>query len=73
MKLSDDHGMELEVEHLGDVEYNNKTYTLLFPLDNNEAQLALIVEKIGEDQYIPVLDEKILETVYSIYEQQKND
>lgn len=70
MKLSDDSGLNIEVEKLGEVQLEGKDYVLLYPVEENEAQLALIVEKVGDNAFVPVMEERILQMVYTRYTEQ---
>lgn len=68
MNLKDDFDLDVEVELLAEIPYEGKEYTILFPLKDNDDELVLIVEKIGENQFIPVMDEKVLQEVYEIFQ-----
>ena len=74
LMLVDDEGNETRFEHIATLDYDNEWYILLQPevLDEDMDDEEVIVFKIGTDSegndlFVPVEDEKVLDGVYQVY------
>ena len=72
--LVDEEGKETQFEHIATLDYDNEWYILLQPvvLDEDMDEDEVIVFKIGTDSegndlFVPVDDEKVLDGVYQVY------
>lgn len=70
--LTDDQGNELECEYLDTVNYKDKDYVVLYPLDQDEDEGDVIIFELveaddGSDEYITVEDEDLLDEVFEEY------
>ena len=72
--LVDEEGNETEFEHIATLDYDNEWYILLQPvvLDEDMDEDEVIVFKIGTDSegndlFVPVDDEKVLDGVFKVY------
>jgi uncharacterized protein YrzB (UPF0473 family) len=71
--LIDEDGREVEFDHLITVEYQGRAYVALMPMEEVEGiaedevlMLRIETDETGEDHYVPVEDEKLLETVFEL-------
>ena len=76
--LHDDEGNEEQFEFLDLVEYQDKQYIVLFPVDDDDMEIVILqVEEIEgneeEEAYIAVEDEAILDSVYGIFKERFKD
>jgi len=70
--LTDDEGNELECEYLDTVNYKDKNYVVLYPLDQDEEDGDVIIFELveaddGSEEYITVDDEALLDEVFEEY------
>jgi uncharacterized protein YrzB (UPF0473 family) len=70
--LTDEDGNELECEYLDTVNYKDKDYAVLFPLDQDEEDGDVIILELaenedGEEEYLTVEDEGLLDEVFDEY------
>lgn len=78
LTLHDDDGNEEQFEFLDIVEYQDKQYIVLFPLEDDDNEIVILqVEEIEgndeEEAYIAVEDEKILDAVYGVFKERFKD
>ena len=78
LTLYDDEGNEEQFEFLDLVEYQDKQYIILFPVDDDDMEIVILqVEEIEgneeEEAYIAVEDEAILDSVYGIFKERFKD
>ncbi len=70
--LTDEDGNELECEYLDTVNYKDKDYAVLFPLDQDEEDGDVIILELaenedGEEEYLTVEDEGLLDEAFDEY------
>lgn len=72
--LTDDEGNELECEYLDTVNYKDKNYVVLYPLEQNEDEddgdviiFELVEGEDGSEEYVTVEDEDLLDEVFEEY------
>ena len=78
LTLHDVEGNEEQFEFLDLVEYQDKQYIILFPVDDDDMEIVILqVEEIEgneeEEAYIAVEDEAILDSVYGIFKERFKD
>lgn len=78
LTLHDDEGNEEQFELLDLVEYQDKQYIVLFPVEDDDMEIVILqVEEIEgneeEEAYIAVEDEAILDSVYGIFKERFKD
>ena len=74
--LTDENGVDTDFEYLDCVEYNDKEYLVLLPVDDEESGIVILeVEPVDEENenYISVQDTDILNTVYGIFKEKYQD
>lgn len=72
LTLHDDEGNEEQFELLDLVDYQDKQYIVLFPVEDDDMEIVILqVEEIEgndeEEAYVAVEDEAILDSVYGIF------
>lgn len=77
IKLNNEFGEELKFHFLNLVEYKEKEYVILLPIDSNDG-MVVILEILSNDnsnteEYIPVENENILQAVYTIFKDNCKD
>ncbi len=71
--LTDEHGNEVELEHLDTVEYNENVYMAFVPADSDEQEsYELIIMKLekdesGEEMLVTLDDEQELDDMFQIF------
>lgn len=75
MTITDEDGVEYELEILSTVEYQGALYYALAPADTDEDEdlevsILKVVEEDGEEILVAVDDDDELETVYEIFIEQ---
>lgn len=70
--LTDNDGNELECEYLDTINYNDMNFVILYPLDQDEEEgeviiLELVENEDGEEEYLTVDDEDLLDEVFDEY------
>lgn len=70
--LTDNDGNELECEYLDTINYNDMNFVILYPLDQDEEEgeviiLELVENEDGEEEYVTVEDEDLLDEVFDEY------
>ena len=78
LTLHDDEGNEEQFELLDLVDYQDKQYIVLFPVEDDDMEIVILqVEEIEgndeEEAYVAVEDEAILDSVYSIFKERFKD
>jgi uncharacterized protein YrzB (UPF0473 family) len=70
--LTDDEGNELECDYLDTINYKDMNFVVLYPLDQDEEEgeviiLELVENEDGEEEYLTVEDEDLLDEVFDEY------
>ena len=78
LTLHDDEGNEEQFELLDLVDYQDKQYIVLFPVEDDVMEIVILqVEEIEgndeEEAYVAVEDEAILDSVYGIFKERFKD
>ena len=78
LTLHDDEGNEEQFELLDLVDYQDKQYIVLFPVEDDDMEIVILqVEEIEgndeEEAYVAVEDEAILDSVYGIFKERLKD
>jgi uncharacterized protein YrzB (UPF0473 family) len=67
--LTDDEGNELECEYLDAINYQGKDYAILYPLDQDEDEGAVLIMEVvatdDEEELLPVEDEDLLDAIFA--------
>ena len=74
--LTDENGVDQEFEYLDCIEYEGKEYLVLMPADEAATEIVILeVEPVDEENenYLPVMDEKLLNAVYAIFKERYKD
>ncbi len=76
--LNDENGNEVEFEFLDVIEYHEKNYVVLLPLEDEEEEVVILeVEQTDEDSemenFVAVEDEETLMTVFKIFKEKFKD
>ncbi len=76
LTLTDEDGESMDFEYLDSVDYEGKEYLVLMPAEEAATEIVILeVEPVDEENenYLPVMDEKLLNTVYSIFKERYKD
>ena len=78
LTLHDDEGNEEQFELLDLLDYQDKQYIVLFPVEDDDMEIVILqVEEIEgndeEEAYVAVEDEAILDSVYGIFKERFKD
>ena len=76
LTLTDDKGVDTDFEYLDCIEYKEKEYLILMPVDTVETEIVILeVEPVDEENenYLAVEDEKTLNEVYGIFKEKYKD
>ena len=77
LTLTDENGADVEFEYLDCIEYQDKEYLVLMPVEEEENNEIVIleVEPVDEENenYLSVTDEAVLEAVYAIFKDRFKD
>ena len=74
--LTDDNGVETTFEYLDCIEYQEKEYLILMPIDEDSNEIVILeVEPVDEEteNYLAVSDEAVLDAVYAIFKERYAD
>ena len=74
--LNDENGREVRFEFIDLIDYNSKSYVVLLPVDDEEAEVVILcVDDLdGEEEcYISVDDEETLMRVFEIFKEKFKD
>lgn len=73
--LNDEDGNEIKFEFLDLIDYEDESYVVLYPIENDAEEVVIlrVQETEGEqDEYVSV-DEKTLKEVYEIFKEKFKD
>ena len=77
LTLTDENGNDVEFEYLDCIEYQDKEYLVLMPVDEEESNEIVIleVEPVDEENenYLAVSDEAVLDAVYAMFKERYAD
>ena len=76
LTLTDENGVDMEFEYLDCIQYQQKEYLILMPLDEESAEIVLLeIQPVDEENenYVAVEDEAILDAVYAIFKERYKD
>ena len=78
LTLHDDEGNEEQFELLDLVDYQDKQYIVLFPVEDDDMEIVILqgdeIEGNDEEEaYVAVEDEAILDSVYGIFKERFKD
>ena len=78
LTLHDDEGNEEQFELLDLVDYQDKQYIVLFPVEDDDMEIVILqVEEIEgndeEEAYVAVVDVAFLDSVYGIFKERFKD
>ena len=76
LTLTDEDGESTDFEYLDSVDYEGKEYLVLMPAEEAATEIVILeVEPVDEENenYLPVMDEKLLNTVYAIFKERYKD
>lgn len=76
IELTDELGNGVRFEFLDLIQYRQKEYVVLLPLDSNDGQVVILeLESIEGEQenYIGVENEYVLETVFALFKERNKD
>ena len=76
LTLTDEDGESIDFEYLDSVDYEGKEYLVLMPADEAATEIVILeVEPVDEENenYLPVMDEKLLNAVYAIFKERYKD
>ena len=74
--LTDENGKNQDFEYLDCIEFEGKEYLVLMPADELATEIVILeVEPVDEENenYLPVMDEKLLNAVYAIFKERYKD
>ena len=74
--LVDENGAETAFEYLDCIEYQDKEYLCLLPVEEGNNEVVILeVEPVDEENenYLSVSDEAVLDAVYSIFKERYKD
>ena len=76
LTLTDEDGESIDFEYLDSVDYEGKEYLVLMPAEEAATEIVILeVEPVDEENenYLPVMDEKLLNEVYVIFKERYKD
>ncbi len=76
LTLTDENGEEMTFEYMDCIEYGQKEYLVLLPVEEEDNSLVILeVQPVDEENenYIPVEDDATLDAVYSIFKDRYKD
>ena len=76
LTLTDENGADVDFEYLDCVEYQDKEYLVLMPVEEDANEIVILeVEPVYEENenYLAVSDEDVLEAVYAIFKERFAD
>ena len=74
--LTDENGVDTDFEYLDCIEYNGVEYLVVMPAEEDANEIVILeVEPVDEENenYLPVMDEKLLNAVYAIFKERYKD
>ena len=76
LTLTDENGADVDFEYLDCIEYQDKEYLVLMPLEEESNEIVILeVEPVDEENenYLAVSDEAVLDAVYGIFKERYAD
>ena len=76
LTLTDENGADVEFEYLDCIEYQDKEYLVLMPIEEESNEIVILeVEPVDEENenYLAVNDEAVLDAVYAIFKERYAD
>ena len=76
LTLTDENGQDAEFEYLDCIDYQDKEYLVLLPVEEDASEIVILeVEPVDEENenYIAVSDEAVLDAVYAIFKEKFQD
>ena len=76
LTLTDENGADVDFEYLDCIEYQEKEYLILMPIDEDSNEIVILeVEPVDEEteNYLAVSDEAVLDAVYAIFKERYAD
>ena len=70
LTLTDENGQDVDFEYLDCIEYQDKEYLVLMPVEEDAEEIFILeVEPVDEENenYLSVSDEEVLNAVYGIF------
>ena len=76
LTLTDEQGNELKFDYLDVIEHDGKEYIFLLPAESESTEIIILeIEPVNEENenYLPVEDEALLQTVYGLFKEKYKD
>ena len=76
LTLTDENGQDVDFEYLDCIEYQEKEYLVLMPVEEDAEEIFILeVEPVDEENenYLSVSDEDVLNAVYGIFKEKYKD
>ena len=76
LMLTDENGQDVDFEYLDCIEYQDKEYLVLMPVEEDAEEIFILeVEPVDEENenYLSVSDEEVLNAVYGIFKEKYKD
>ena len=76
LTLTDENGADVDFEYLDCIEYQDKEYLVLMPVEEDSNEIVILeVEPVDEENenYLAVNDEAVLDAVYAIFKERYAD
>jgi uncharacterized protein YrzB (UPF0473 family) len=76
LTLTDENGQDVDFEYLDCIEYQDKEYLVLMPVEEDAEEIFILeVEPVDEENenYLSVSDENVLNAVYGIFKEKYKD
>jgi uncharacterized protein YrzB (UPF0473 family) len=76
LTLTDENGQDVDFEYLDCIEYQEKEYLVLMPVEEDAEEIFILeVEPVDEENenYLSVSDEEVLNAVYGIFKEKYKD
>ena len=76
LTLTDENGADVDFEYLDCIEYQDKEYLVLMPVEEDSNEIVILeVEPVDEENenYLAVSDEAVLDAVYAIFKERYAD
>jgi len=76
LTLTDENGEDMEFEYLDCIEYQDKEYLVLMPVDEESGEIVILeIQPVDEENenYLAVEDEAVLDAVYGNFKERYKD
>ena len=76
LNLTDENGEDIEFEYLDCINYQDKDYLILMPVESEEMEIVILeIEPVDDENenYLAVEDEAVLDAVYAIFKERYKD